>query len=110
FVKLLGSYVHSKLALVMMMNFLAKNTPQLRIVSVDPGPNQTKMTKSSGMPIWLKPLSKILFPQAIKGAMKIYRGAFDPKFQGKSGIYITGDKIKPIKESFTDVEMAELLA
>ncbi len=110
FVKLLGSYLNSKFAMAMMMNFLAQNNPQLRVASVDPGPNQTNMTKSSGMPAWLKPFSKILFAQPIKGAMKIYRAAFDPKFQGQSGIYITGDKVKALKASYNDVEIAELLA
>lgn len=110
FVKLLGSYINSKMAMVMMMNFLAKISPELRVISVDPGPNQTKMTKGSGMPAWLKPLSKLFFPQPIKGAMKIYRGVFDAKFQGKSGIYITGDKIKAIKITLNDIEIAELLA
>jgi len=110
FVKLIGSYLNSKMAMTMMMNFLAKNDPNIRIVAVDPGPNQTKMTKSSGMPAWLKPFSGIFFSKPIKGAMKIYRGAFDSKFADKSGIYITGDKIKAITPSFSDSEMAELLA
>lgn len=107
FVKLLGSYMNSKFALVQLMNHLAKDWSNIRIISVDPGPNKTKMTGGSGMPAWLKPIRNVFFPKPTKGANKIYSAAFNEEFQDKSGIYISG-KIQAIKYELTDSAVEQM--
>lgn len=97
FVKLTGSYMQSKLALALMMNHLAKDWTDVRIVNVDPGPNKTKMTSGPGMPKWLLVVRNLLFPKPIKGAKKLYAGAFDSTYASQSGIYLSWDKLTPIQ-------------
>ena len=97
FVKLMGSYMKSKFALVLLMNHLADLWPNIRIATVNPGPNKTDMTSGAGMPGWLLPIRNLMFSGPAKGGKILYSSAFDAKFQGKSGTYISGNKIKPIK-------------
>ena len=110
FVKLLGSYLNSKVAMMLMMNNLGEAFPNIRIVTVDPGPNKTKMTNGTGMPRWLLPIRNLFFPKPTKGAKKIHQATFDDIFQQKSGIYVTGNKIKPITLSYSDKEVQEILS
>lgn len=110
FVKLLGSYMNSKMALVVLMNQLAEEWPNIRIVNVDPGPNKTKMTSGAGMPGWLKPVRNLLFAKPTKGAVKLYNGGFKERFTKKSGIYLTNNSIKPIKLQLSDLEMNKMKA
>ena len=97
FTKLLGAYMQSKLALAIWMNELAKSWKNIRIINVDPGPNKTKMTKGDGMPSWLLPLRNLFFSKPTKGGNLLYQGAFDNKHQGKSGVYLSGNKVKNMK-------------
>ncbi|MEM6767306.1 MAG: SDR family NAD(P)-dependent oxidoreductase [Bacteroidota bacterium] len=110
FVKLMGSYVKSKAALVALMNALAKELPNLRIVSVDPGASKTKMTKGSGMPKWLLPIRNLFFQSADKGARLIYQAAFHQEFQSRSGIYVTGGKVKEMKVVLTQADITKMLS
>ncbi len=110
FVKLIGSYMHSKLAMTLLMNQLAKTWNNVHIVSVDPGPNKTGMTAGNGVPFWLKPFARFFFSSPTKGAQKLYNGAFNEQFKGKSGIYITGDKIKNIKISLQKSEVEKIVS
>lgn len=109
FVKLMGSYMKSKFALVLLMNHLAAQWPNIRIATMNPGPNKTAMTSGSGMPGWLLPIRNLLFPDPTKGGKLLYYSAFNTQFQGKSGIYITGNKIKPIKVTLTPEEVQEMV-
>lgn len=111
FVKLMGSYMNSKFALVLLMNHLGKewSNSNIRVINVDPGPNKTGMTAGSGMPFWLKPIRNLFFPAPIKGANKIYDAAFSPSFSGKTGIYITGDKINEVQYQLNDSEFKNML-
>ena len=108
FVKLIGSYMYSKFAMILMMNHLAKEFPQIRVVHVDPGPNKTNMSSGAGMPAWLKPIRNLFFSEPTKGAGKLYDGAFGKAFQNQNGIYITGGKVKAIKLEITNKEIDEL--
>ncbi|MEL7123839.1 MAG: SDR family NAD(P)-dependent oxidoreductase [Bacteroidota bacterium] len=108
FVKLLGSYMQSKFAVAQLMNYMARNHSNVKFVNVDPGPNRTGMTAGEGMPFLLKPLAKILFPKPIKGATKLYRGAFDDQYEG-SGIYITSNKITPLKYDADEATIQQML-
>ncbi len=109
FTKLLGSYMDSKLILVLLMNHLSKEWGNIRFVSVNPGAIKTKMTAGDGMPFWLKPIRNLFFKSPEQGALSLYKAAFDSKFQ-KKGIYINDGKIRPMKYEITKDEINELLA
>lgn len=109
FVKLIGSYLNSKFAMVLLMNHLATQWPEIRIINVDPGPNKTKMTSGSGMPFWLVPFRNLFFVKPIVGGNKIYDGAFKKDFLDESGIYITGNKIQALKYELAPAEVQEIL-
>lgn len=108
FVKLIGAYMKSKFAMVVLMNHLAATMENIRVVTVDPGPNKTKMTKGSGMPSLLLPFRNLIFGKPNKGAKKLYDGAFNEKFKGQNGIYITGNKVKPIQYTISEEEIKQM--
>ncbi|MEL6976021.1 MAG: SDR family NAD(P)-dependent oxidoreductase [Bacteroidota bacterium] len=108
FAKLTGSYIDSKLTMVLLMNYLNSKNENLRIINVDPGAIKTKMTAGDGMPFWLKPIRNLLFKSPKEGAQKLYDAAFDTKYDGK-GIYISGGKVKKMQIALNDAEFDELL-
>lgn len=110
FVRLVGSYMASKHAMVMLMNWLGAQHSTVRVLSVNPGPNKTPMTGGSGMPRFLLPIRNLFFPPPTKGAKFLYDAAFDPKFEGQSGVFISSNKVLQMKRSLTDEEAAEMLA
>ena len=110
FVKLMGAYTKSKFALVLLMNHLAGLWPNIRVATVNPGPNKTNMTSGAGMPGWLLPFRSLFFSGPAKGGKILYSVAFDAKFQGQSGTYITGNKIKPIKVVLKPDEVQEMVS
>ncbi|MEM1121642.1 MAG: SDR family NAD(P)-dependent oxidoreductase [Bacteroidota bacterium] len=109
FTKLLGSYLDSKLMMVLLMNHLSNEQPNLRIVSVNPGAIKTKMTAGSGMPFWLKPIRNLFFKSPEYGAQNLYDAAFADKYQ-KSGIFVSEQKIRPMQYEITRPEIDQLLA
>ncbi|MEM1321594.1 MAG: SDR family NAD(P)-dependent oxidoreductase [Bacteroidota bacterium] len=109
FTKLLGSYMDSKLIMVLLMNHLDKKWKNIRFVSVNPGAIKTKMTAGTGMPFWLKPIRNLFFMSPQRGAENLYNAAFDPKYQD-SGIFISEGKIRPMKVEITKEEIGLLLA
>ncbi|MEM6642411.1 MAG: SDR family NAD(P)-dependent oxidoreductase [Bacteroidota bacterium] len=108
FTKLTGSYMDSKIMLIALMNYLADSYEKVRFVHVNPGAIKTKMTAGSGMPLLLKPIRNLLFKSPEYGAKNLYNGAFGKGFQ-KSGIYISGNKIKSIQVKITSDGVTELL-
>ncbi|MEM1259920.1 MAG: SDR family NAD(P)-dependent oxidoreductase, partial [Bacteroidota bacterium] len=76
FTKLTGSYLDSKLIMVLLMNQLSNEHPNIRIISVDPGAIKTKMTAGDGMPFWLKPIRNVFFKSPEEGARNLYNSAF----------------------------------
>ena len=68
FTKLTGSYIDSKLAMVLLMNYLNNKNENLRVISVDPGATKTKMTAGDGMPMWFKPIRNLFFKSPKEGA------------------------------------------
>ena len=108
FTKLLGSYMDSKLILVLLMNHLSKENEAVRFVSVNPGAIKTKMTAGKGMPFWLKPIRNLLFMSPERGGQNLYNAAFDPKYKG-SGIYVSEGKVRPMKLEITPEEINQLL-
>ncbi|NRB52294.1 MAG: SDR family NAD(P)-dependent oxidoreductase [Saprospiraceae bacterium] len=108
FVKLIGSYMHSKFAMVLLMNHLAKEWPRVRITSVAPGAIKTKMTAGAGMPFFLVPIRNLFFSSPEAGAEKLYEAAFDRRFADSSGTYILKGKVRPIKYHLTAAELGEM--
>lgn len=108
FTKLLGSYIDSKLILVLLMNHLSKKSKSVRFVSVNPGAIKTKMTAGKGMPFWLKPIRNIFFKAPVHGANNLYDAAFNPKYQ-QSGIFISKGKIRPMKLEINQEQIDQLL-
>lgn len=109
FTKLLGSYMDSKLMMVLLMNHLDKEWENVRFVSVNPGAVKTKMTSGSGMPGWLVPIRNLFFLSPERGGQSLYNAAFNEKYQG-SGIYINGGKMRPMKYTINEGEINQLLA
>jgi NAD(P)-dependent dehydrogenase (short-subunit alcohol dehydrogenase family) len=68
--KLFGAYASSKLALSLWTGALAPELARrgVRIVSVDPGPNSTPMSKGSGMPWPMLVLAKFIMKPPAHGA------------------------------------------
>jgi NAD(P)-dependent dehydrogenase (short-subunit alcohol dehydrogenase family) len=108
FTKLMGSYIDSKLTLVVLMNQLSNETKKVRFISVDPGAIKTKMTAGSGMPFWLKPIRNLLFKSPEHGAQNLYNGAFSNSVKG-SGIYVSGGKVKDMHVNIDPQQIDELL-
>lgn len=111
--KLGGAYMQSKVALTQLMNDLARapGWERVRIRNVDPGPNRTSMTTDSGMPGWLLPLvAKFLFPKPARGANFVYQAAFAPEHRDASGVYLSGNRVKPMKHQIQRAQKEALLA
>lgn len=100
FKKIIGPYANSKLALSLWMNGIAPDllTEGIKIRSVCPGPNRTKLTKGEGMPSYILPIRNLIFTPPSKGASRLYDAAFD--FNDEvTGIFINKGKETAIKFS-----------
>ncbi|MDJ1486244.1 SDR family NAD(P)-dependent oxidoreductase [Cytophagaceae bacterium YF14B1] len=77
FKKLFGPYAASKLALTLWTREVASwlSTEGIRIASVDPGGNQSKMTASTSMPLVLRLVAKFMFSPASTGAQRLQDAA-----------------------------------
>ncbi|MEM6805992.1 MAG: SDR family NAD(P)-dependent oxidoreductase [Bacteroidota bacterium] len=109
FKKLFGAYLQSKLALSLLSQDWNKEIPTLRVVNVNPGPNKTKMTADSGMPIWLLPLRNLFFQKPIKGAKLLYQGAFDEKHKKEKFALLNANKKASLAFRLSDRDKAILL-
>lgn len=102
FRKLFGPYASSKLALSLWTREAARTAGQdgIRMLSVDPGPNNTlRSGKHSGLPVYIKPLMKFFFPHPDSGATRLYEAAVN------SGGYPAGAFI--VKGRPLDLKFAE---
>lgn len=109
FQKLFGAYLQSKLALALLMKDLADEQPWLGVASVNPGANKTKMTKGAGMPTLLLPLRHLFFANPKKGAMHLYRAAFESDLHKEPGVYLNEGKVKSVRIRLTPHEKQNLL-
>ncbi|WP_218418235.1 SDR family NAD(P)-dependent oxidoreductase [Alteromonas lipotrueae] len=111
FVKLMGAYYQSKLALTLLINDFAKSHSNTLILNVDPGLLKTKMSgNKESMPLFMKPIVKLFFKPPADGAKKLLNAAFNEQFKDKSGVYITGNKVKRMKVELTNELKDKLLA
>ncbi|MDF9796860.1 NAD(P)-dependent dehydrogenase (short-subunit alcohol dehydrogenase family) [Catalinimonas alkaloidigena] len=108
FVKLMGSYMDSKITMVTLMNHLSEQHPKVHFVSVNPGLIKTKMSSGSGMPFFLKPIRNLLFKSPEFGANNLYNGAFNNQYKD-NGLFVSDKKIRPIQVKITQPEIDLLL-
>lgn len=87
--------MHSKLAMTLLMNNLAKQWINVKIASVDLGPNKTSITAGNGAPFWVKPFRKFFFTSPVKDAQKLYNSAFEKN--PKDNLVFTSQEIKSKK-------------
>ena len=60
------------------------------IRAVDPGPNKTRLKKGRGTPLWMR-LFYSVPPTPDKGAKKIVDAGLPSKWDGRTGIFVSGD-------------------
>ncbi|MFS0869988.1 SDR family NAD(P)-dependent oxidoreductase [Paenibacillus xylanilyticus] len=102
FKKLFGPYATSKLGLSLWTREAADaaKTDGIRLLSVDPGGNNTlRGNKKSGLPFYIKPIMKLFFPHPSHGASLLYNAAFSQTIH-KSGTFLI--KNKPTELRFKD--------
>lgn len=99
FRKLFGSYAQSKLALSLMTRDTAPDLVARGIcqISVDPGPNRTRMTAGPGMPALMIPVRNMLFSAPVVGAARVVSG-LEAALAGRvaPGAFLTRDQVRPL--------------
>ncbi|RTE07139.1 SDR family NAD(P)-dependent oxidoreductase [Paenibacillus whitsoniae] len=99
FRKLFGPYATSKLALSLWVHEAAPEFTRqgIRLLSADPGGNNTlRPGNKSGLPFYLRPVMKLIFPPPSTGAGLLLNAATDPH---PAGSYLV--KNKPAALKFT---------
>lgn len=79
----------SKLALVMLMNHMADEYKNIRIISLNPDAIDIKMVRGKGTPFFVKLLRPFIFEAPEKGAQRVYDVAFGDKYQTHTGIFVS---------------------
>jgi NAD(P)-dependent dehydrogenase (short-subunit alcohol dehydrogenase family) len=98
FKQLFGPYATSKLALSLWTREVAPLLAGdgIKIRSVDPGPNNTlRKGKRSGLPCYVEPLMRFLFPPPSQGASRLYEAAFGAS-RDLSGVYLKKDRARDL--------------
>lgn len=99
FQMLTGPYADTKRALSLWTEAVAPvlEAEGILIRSADPGGNNTlRSGKKSGIPLWLKPITRLFFPEPTHGAGLLYQAALG-EHSGKSGVFLTKNQVKPLK-------------
>ena len=95
--------MNSKQALNVITAALAPELTEDKIIirTADPGPNQTRLTKGKGTPLWMRIFYAFL-PTPDKGAKKILDAALSTKWGTQSGIFISDGKIQSLPGRLPD--------
>ncbi|WP_339224078.1 SDR family NAD(P)-dependent oxidoreductase [Paenibacillus sp. FSL H8-0332] len=99
FQMLTGPYADTKRAMSLWTEAVAPALAAegILIRSADPGGNNTlRSGKKSGIPLWLKPITRLFFPEPTHGAGLLYQAALG-EHSGKSGVFLTKNQVKPLK-------------
>ncbi|WP_099517255.1 SDR family NAD(P)-dependent oxidoreductase [Paenibacillus sp. BIHB 4019] len=113
FKKLFGPYSTSKLALSLWTKELAPALAAegLRIISVDPGGNNTiRKGKSSGLPFYIKPIMKLFFSHPSKGASLLYEAAVSKQKLAAPGSYLVNGKASELKFADQSAKVLNLVS
>lgn len=108
----MSAYMQSKQAIMLLMNDLANDESWqgVKFLSVDPGPNKTKMTQGGETPWVIRNVFSRFFNEPEIGTQRIYDAGFDKRFSDVSGVYITGDKVVPVKHLISTEDKKTLRA
>ena len=108
----MSTYMQSKQAIMLLMNDLStdSNWQSVKFLSVDPGPNKTKMTQSGETPWIIRNVLSRFFNDPEIGTQRIYNAGFDERFSDANAVYITNDKIVPIQHKLSPDDKRRLLA
>lgn len=86
-------YGQSKLANISYARELARRHPELRVVSVHPGPSRTNLVSSmTGFPFWLRCLERL----SNFGYTPVHEGAKTQLWASVSTDYTSGDYVEPV--------------
>ena len=103
-------YMHSKQAVMFLMNDLANQWNGVEFLAVNPGPNKTKMTQGGNTPWIIRKVLSLFFNDPSVGSQLIYNAGFDSQFAKSNKVYLTKNKIVPVSTSMSADEKAKLLA
>lgn len=104
-------YAQSKQAAMLLLNDLAHSMPSVKFLAVNPGANVTNLNQREGTPIVMKFLTRIFFSDPEKGGgQRLYNAAFDPQFSTENRVFLSNDKVIPIKHDMTIQQKEALLA
>ncbi|MEO0599458.1 MAG: SDR family NAD(P)-dependent oxidoreductase, partial [Chloroflexota bacterium] len=105
-------YMQSKQAILLLMNDFAtdESWQGVKFLSVDPGPNKTKMTQSGETPWIIRNVLSRFFNEPEVGTQRIFDAGYDERFSNANGVYITGDKITSLKHNLSSEDKEALLA
>lgn len=97
FQKVIGSYAQSKMALSLWTKAIAPILAHegIKIRSVCPGPNNTRLTEAKRLPLIMVPFRRFIFTHPKMGAARLYDAAFH--FSGQTGIFINKGKATRLK-------------
>ncbi|MEK3876795.1 SDR family NAD(P)-dependent oxidoreductase [Paenibacillus sp. FSL M7-0420] len=99
FQMLTGPYADTKRAMSLWTEAVAPALAAegILIRSADPGGNNTlRSGKKSGIPLWLKPITRLFFPEPTHGAGLLYQAALG-EHSGKSGVFLIKNQVRPLK-------------
>lgn len=104
-------YPQSKQAAMLLLNDLSQSMPDVKFLTVNPGANVTNLNQREGTPVVIKFLTRIFFSDPEKGGgQRLYNAAFDPQFADANRVFLSNDKIVPIKHGLSEADKAILLA
>ena len=107
-----GPYARSKLALSYWTRLLAPELERdhITIYSVDPGGNDTRMTRGAGTPWLLRVLLRpLVFKSPVRGANLLYDAVFTPPTEAEPGAFLSGNRPEPLPIFGAPAERAERL-
>ncbi|ETT73315.1 short-chain dehydrogenase/reductase SDR [Paenibacillus sp. FSL R7-277] len=101
FQMLTGPYADTKRAMSLWTEAVASELAAegILIRSADPGGNNTlRSGKKSGIPFWLRPITRMFFPAPAHGAGLLYQAALG-EHSGRSGVFLHKNQVTPLKFS-----------
>ncbi|MEM9775937.1 MAG: SDR family NAD(P)-dependent oxidoreductase, partial [Chloroflexota bacterium] len=103
-------YMHSKQAVMFLMNDLATQWDGVKFLAVNPGPNKTNMTTGGNTPWFITKIASFFFNDPSVGSQLIYNAGFDPQFAQANQVFLTKNKIVPVTTSMSADQKTQLLS
>lgn len=106
-------YSQSKLAVLLLMNDMAKDESWqgVNFLSVHPGNNKTNMTQSKDrMPLFIRLMVRLFFKNPDFGTQRLYNAGFEAQFANANGVYLRNDNIIELKHQLSPQDKDLLLS